>query len=265
MNKIVLSLLSLLLVVGCGNDPSVDDQIADYISESGLVFETSPTGLRYVVNNPDEGEFPIANSLVTIIYNATLTDGSALNSSNGSSIETYATGGLEGIAESLKLLKPGGSGTFLIPPDLGYGEEQIQDIPGNSVLVYEIQMVSIDNQIQDDILEYIEENNLDAVETEDGLFHIITEPGNDQMPNLNSQVNVNYTGKLLNGSVFDSGTDVSFVLSNLIRGWQLGIPLLGEGGSGTFIVPPQLGYGFNGTGGIPGNSILVFDIDLIAF
>ena len=63
--------------------------------------------------------------------------------------------------------------------------------------------------------------------------------------------------------MFDSGNGVSFGLNQLIVGWQEGIPLIAPGGSITLYLPPSLAYGAQAQQGIPANSILVFQIDLI--
>jgi len=73
---------------------------------------------------------------------------------------------------------------------------------------------------------------------------------------------VNYVGKLTNGTIFDSGNNVSFSLGGLITGWQEGIPLIAPGGSITLYLPPSLAYGSRATGSIPANSNLIFKIDL---
>lgn len=117
------------------------------------------------------------------------------------------------------------------------------------------------------IQEYIEENMLDAQSTGSGLYYIIEEPGGDEKPTLQNQIAIRYTGRLLNGFEFDSsdGQIVQFPLSNLIRGWQEGIPLFGKGGKGVLIVPSHLGYGTRPVGTIPANSVLEFDIELVDF
>jgi FKBP-type peptidyl-prolyl cis-trans isomerase FkpA len=74
---------------------------------------------------------------------------------------------------------------------------------------------------------------------------------------------VKYTGRLTNGSVFDSSTGATFALANLITGWQQGIPYIGKGGKITLYLPPSLGYGSQASGSIPANSILIFEIELI--
>lgn len=85
-----------------------------------------------------------------------------------------------------------------------------------------------------------------------------------------STVTVKYTGKLANGTVFDStdkhgGQPATFPLNGVIKGWQQGIPGMKVGGKRTLVIPPDLAYGASGTpdGSIPPNSTLTFDIEMI--
>ena len=125
---------------------------------------------------------------------------------------------------------------------------------------YEAQL-AIDKGIIED---YLANNGLTAQSTSQGLYYIIDNQGTGGQPNINSIVTVRYTGKFLNGSVFDSGT-ISYSLSGLIEGWQIGIPLFNAGGSGTLFVPSGLGYGTTGSGSIAPNTVLIFDMELISF
>ena len=121
-------------------------------------------------------------------------------------------------------------------------------------------------QIDEDIIqEYIADHNLDAVATGSGLYYVIETTGNGVFPDLSSVVTVAYTGKLTDGSVFDqsSSAGISFPLTNVIEGWQEGIPLFSEGGTGKLLIPSALGYGSNAIGSIPANSVLIFDIELL--
>ena len=111
---------------------------------------------------------------------------------------------------------------------------------------------------------YIQGNNITATEDARGFFYRIDNAGTGAKPTPCSNVTVNYTGTLTNGSVFDSGTNVQFSLSRLIIGWQEGIPLVGTGGTIYLYLPPSLAYGSSPSGGIPPNSILIFKIDLTA-
>lgn len=116
------------------------------------------------------------------------------------------------------------------------------------------------------IKQYIADNNYTASRTSTGLYYVISDTGAGSTANASSSVKINYVGYLTNGKVFDSspeGAPPTFVLAQLIKGWQEGIPLIKEGGRIKLIVPSALGYGSNAVGSIPKNSVLVFDIDLI--
>ena len=90
---------------------------------------------------------------------------------------------------------------------------------------------------------------------------------------LGNRITVNYTGWLYNasaadfkGAKFDSNTAITFTLASgsLIEGWAQGIPGMKVGGKRTLLIPSSLGYGSVGTGGIPPNSGLVFEVELTA-
>ena len=115
------------------------------------------------------------------------------------------------------------------------------------------------------ILDYIQENDIDAIEHDSGVFYQITREGSGGHPTRNSMVRISYTGTLLNGKVFDSRNSWSTYLYNTILGWQYGIPLFKRGGAGILIVPSGLGYGEWPRMNIPAHSILIFEIELEDF
>lgn len=115
----------------------------------------------------------------------------------------------------------------------------------------------------------------DTIVTETGLMYIDLKQGTGAMPKKGESVVVNYTGKLSNGKTFDSNIDSNFhhttpfttkIGSNLvIAGWEEGILTMRVGGKRRLIVPPDLGFGAAGSPPpIPGNAILIFDIDLLS-
>ncbi len=108
-------------------------------------------------------------------------------------------------------------------------------------------------------------NGLTVTEHGSGFQYQIISAGAGQTPTLSSTVSVRYTGKLMDGTVFDSatGTPVTFPLSQVIPGWQLAVPLIQEGGLIRIILPSSLAYGCTGAGTIPGNSVLYFEIQLV--
>jgi FKBP-type peptidyl-prolyl cis-trans isomerase len=117
-------------------------------------------------------------------------------------------------------------------------------------------------------LDYWNQINEEAIETDSGLKYKIRSLGKGRTPKASSKVSVHYRGMLLNGVVFDSSYDadepVKFSLGRVIKGWTEGIQLMPEGSIFIFLIPPELAYGEKGTDGIPPNSTLIFEVELYA-
>lgn len=102
-----------------------------------------------------------------------------------------------------------------------------------------------------------------------GLKFKITQKGTGIQPKSGDKVEVHYTGKLTNDTIFDSsiprGQALPFYLGKnmVIKGWEEGISLLHEGGKATLVIPPGLAYGSRAMGKIPANSTLIFDVELV--
>ncbi len=110
----------------------------------------------------------------------------------------------------------------------------------------------------------------DIQETPSGLKYIVIEEGEGDKPAKGKKVKVHYTGKLEDGSVFDSsikrGVPIEFTLGvgQVIKGWDEGILDMKVGEKRQLIIPPDLGYGPNGHPPvIPPNSTLIFDVELV--
>jgi len=104
--------------------------------------------------------------------------------------------------------------------------------------------------------------------TASGLKYIIEKEGNGAMPGPTDQVTVHYTGRLLDGSVFDSsvqrGEPATFPLNGVIAGWTEGLQLMKEGSKYVFYIPSDLAYGSRGAGrDIPPYADLIFEVELI--
>lgn len=114
------------------------------------------------------------------------------------------------------------------------------------------------------------ENSNQAVTTESGLTYIVTKQGDGAEVKAGDEVIVNYTGLLTNGAMFDSSLNrnepFSFPVGvgMVIKGWDEGLQKLKVGDHATLIIPPSIGYGASGAGGIiPPNATLIFIIEVL--
>lgn len=108
----------------------------------------------------------------------------------------------------------------------------------------------------------------DIITTKSGLQYQVLQQGTGKSPKLTSTVKVNYEGRLIDGTVFDSSIarnhPVEFKLNQVISGWTEGVQTMKEGGKSRFFVPSNLAYGDVGAGDAIGpNSTLIFDIELL--
>ncbi len=130
-----------------------------------------------------------------------------------------------------------------------------------------------DQRLQSDIDDenirnYLKANNLTAEKHTSGIYYIIETPGTGDNPNAGSIVKVKYKGSLLDGTVFDKSIEnepLQLSLQNVVAGWQVAVPLLKPGGKGKFFLPSGWGYGRFGSNNIPGDSPIIFEIELISF
>ena len=104
--------------------------------------------------------------------------------------------------------------------------------------------------------------------TASGLQYVVEKEGEGAQPTAEDEVTVHYTGRLLNGQVFDSsvqrGEPATFPLNRVIPGWTEGVQLMKEGAKYTFFIPSDLAYGPQGIpNAIPPHSTLIFEVELI--
>ena len=106
-----------------------------------------------------------------------------------------------------------------------------------------------------------------VVVTESGLQYLVVKEGSGKKPGPNDVVTVHYTGRLIDGTVFDSsverGEPATFAVGLVIAGWVEGLQLMSEGAAYRLFIPSELAYGEHGTGPIQPNSALIFDVQLI--
>ena len=118
--------------------------------------------------------------------------------------------------------------------------------------------------------EFLAENakNDSVVQTESGLQYMVLKEGTGIKPAATDTVTVHYTGKLIDGTVFDSsverGEPATFPLDKVIPGWTEGLQLMSEGSEYRLFIPSELAYGSKGAGDkILPNATLIFDVWLI--
>lgn len=118
--------------------------------------------------------------------------------------------------------------------------------------------------------EFLAKNKLrpEVKETASGLQYEVLTSGTGAKPKPTDTVEVHYHGTLLDGTVFDSsvqrGQTIEFPVTGVIKGWIEALQLMSVGDKWKLYIPPDLGYGARGTGNIPPNALLVFEVQLIA-
>ena len=162
---------------------------------------------------------------------------------------------IKGWDDGVAGMKEGGSRTLIIPPEIGYGSRGAGGaIPPNATLVFDVKLLKV---IKTDIVD--------------------TMVGEGDEAMAGQMVSVHYTGWLFDknapdnkGVKFDSSRDrdepFEFPLGQgqVIQGWDIGVAGMKVGGSRTLIIPPEMGYGRRGAGGvIPPNAVLIFDVELL--
>lgn len=107
-----------------------------------------------------------------------------------------------------------------------------------------------------------------------GVYYVLRKAGNaattdrpvvDEANFLFSTVTVDYSGKLLTGTEFDSNDSTEINLGNVVKGWQVGLPQMRCYDEATLFIPSAAGYGDSKKSDIPANSVLIFDIKLLRF
>jgi FKBP-type peptidyl-prolyl cis-trans isomerase FklB len=109
--------------------------------------------------------------------------------------------------------------------------------------------------------------NEGVVELPSGIQYQVLQEGTGKQPAANSEIKAHYAGRLLDGKEFDSSyrrnQPFTARLTQLIKGWQEVLPMMPEGSKWRLWIPSHLAYGDNGVPGIPGGSVLEFDVELL--
>lgn len=132
------------------------------------------------------------------------------------------------------------------------------------------------------IRQHLADNGLEAIESPEGIFQVVTVEGDGPKPQTGQQASVRYTCRLLDGTLIDTNREevakeggsysatgnykpFTFTVGNdaVIPGWHKAVPLINKGGRATLFFPSFLGYGRRGKPPVRPNTILVFDIEVV--
>lgn len=133
------------------------------------------------------------------------------------------------------------------------------------------EMAALQQKADDEFAAWLADNGVTTEPQESGLIYVCTKKGRGPHPGFKNKVKVHYTGRLLDGTVFDSsverGEPIEFQLGmhQVIPGWDEGIALMSKGEKGILYLPSNLAYGPRETGPIPAFSNLIFEVELVDF
>lgn len=146
MKNILYILLLLFVTVSCGKDETseqidADDKIInDYLTENNLTATKDESGVYYTITKEGNGGHPNLTHTIVVDYKGSLLNGTVFDES-ANAVELPLSNLIVGFQIGASKLRPGGSGIFYIPSQLGYGNKQVGEIPPNSVLIFEIELV----------------------------------------------------------------------------------------------------------------------------
>jgi FKBP-type peptidyl-prolyl cis-trans isomerase len=258
--------------------------------------KSKTTGLSYVMHKSNKGPKLKLDDVVTLnLKYITSKDSLVFDSwKMGKPIQLkIAKSSFKGdLMDGLTLLTVGDSASFLINADSlftkTFGAPRPAFIDSSSFLSFTVKVISTttdaalkaeelkaekENAMKENeiIAKYIADKQMTPSKSSSGLMYIISEPGAGEQAQAGKTVKVHYTGRLLDGTKFDSSLDrnepIEFKLGQgmVIKGWDEGIALLKVGGKALLIIPSDLAYGSRGAGGvIPPFSPLTFEVELVS-
>ena len=180
---------------------------------------------------------------------------------------------IRGWEQGLEGVQAGGVRWLRVQPSAGYGSAAMARIPPNSVLLYRVEALSVEaDEVAQGVDFFPDVANLKLQESREGLKMAVIVPPTDTAAapaQVGKKVKVQYTGWLLDGTMFDSSRsrsdpfEFSLGAGRVIRGWDLGVEGMRPGEKRVLVIPPGLGYGSRGAGPIPAGATLVFIVECV--
>ena len=261
-----------------------------------LGYEKSETGLYYRFYEENQGENPETMEFLDVILSCKINDTVDVIPENRMILQMVEPMFAGDLFEGIKMMHRGDSASFIVRTDSTFYTLFGTSIPFgftvNDIMKFNIRLndfypesefaskqieymkntfVEETAKAENELNNYLKENKINATPTSTGLYYVKSKDGNGVKPQVGQEVEVHYTGKLLDGTVFDSSVDraqpYQFDLGKgqVIPGWDEGVQLMSKGEKGTFYIPYYLAYGNMGSGPIPPFATLIFDVELIDF
>jgi peptidylprolyl isomerase len=275
----VVLLVALVAVVSNADARKMSDGSDGSADDPDLKQITS--GVKYRDVKEGTGDPCPPGAEVKMKYTGWLPDGGVFDSGTQRfKLAELITGWQEGIPG----MKRGGIRKLVVSPSKGYGSQAKGKIPANSTLIFEVELIDftpgtppprprrspdkIDlTKLSDGTAPGADDPGLKPLGGQ-GLMYRDLKVGDGPECPPDARVVMDYAGWLTNGSLFDSSWNpgqprLDMPLRGLIKGWQQGVPGMKVGGVRKLVIPPQLAYGDEVKPGIPANSTLVFEIELL--
>lgn len=273
-----ISLFVISLFSACEKEYESIEQVDErkiqaYIDAQNLNLIKDSSGIYYQIINPGAGLAPKNSEIVYYLFTAKSIDGKEYFTA-----KSYATSATflgyvrpDGWKFALSKINKGGKIRVVIPSSLGFGRNGEGVFEGNEVLDSELELLNVNTRAEmEDVLinRFLTANSLTGFsKLPSGVYYKIIAPGaGTEEVRLSSTITAGYTGRLLNGTVFDSATPakpLTSKLEGLIPAWEEALPLIKKGGKIRLLLPSSAGYASENIGSIPPNSVLDFDIELI--
>ena len=274
------------------------EKLNKYLATNNITTKPLASGLYFIESQAGSGNMSKTGDMVKINFTVSLIDGKELFSTvkNGGPMPVEIGKPFEnkGFEEAVAMMKKGGKAKLIVPSAIAFGEQgRGQMVAPYSTLLYDVEVVDIKSKAEYEkekaqaqklqeqaaakakdeepvlMQKYLKSNNITTKPLASGLIYIESKKGTGARAAKGKSVSVHYTGKLLNGNVFDSSIGkkpFDFVLGQgqVIPGWDEGVALMSVGGKAKLIIPSNLAYGAQAMGDkLPAYSTLVFEVELL--
>ncbi len=256
--------------------------IQEYLNTNNIDAEFDSTyGVFYEIHNSGTGYKSALKAEIEVNFQGFTLDGLEFANTFNSDPETIVLEGnntseiiTNGLIIGLANLHAGDSVTIYSPSPYGFQNRSYNDVPPNSILVYNTKFYRF-NHLEEDYIkidQHITENNWTAsIEPEYGIRYVIHKAGDPNIKaELGNYISLDYQGELFDGTIFDSSFDKTTTLdftlgeNSLIVGFDAGVSQLHKKDSATIFIPSDFGYGKNGSGTtIPPDALLKFGLDIL--